>query len=426
MLRKNWFVIVIVLLIVVVASGVTILAAPKKVKLVYWSMLQNDAPACEYYVKAGEEFAKLHPECEGVEFVEISYNGYEAKYLTSFMSKTGTPDFFNGTAPDWAGRFQFADEMPADLAKKVDMTVSSTSFNQGMFNGVRYGIPIQGGHFMMMWINTDMYKEAGLDPNKPPTTFTELLEHAKKLTKYDANGKIIRSGYGIRYKGAPVGITEKFFPVLHAFGGVMVDPEWKKGSGFVNSAAAIEALTFYSDLVNKYKVSSLEVENSELAFGKGLAAIIFRESWLVGWMANNSPDIKYKIYALPSEKIAPGPTDIFPWSDMVYKYSPNKELAWEFMKFIWTKEHDLAKSKSQDFMPIQKANYEDDVVKIRPEYNAIIESDKRPAGPIYGDARTNEVATIYGDAVLDAIYGRKDAKTALDAAAVKIDQILKQ
>ena len=426
MLRKNWSVIVIVLLIMVIALGITISAEPKKVKLVYWTHWEQNPLFNAYYVTAGKEFSKLHPECEGVEVVTIPYSGYEAKYLSTFMAKTGAPDIFNGAAYDWAGRYQFADEMPSSLAKNVDENAVNSALNAGVFNGVRYGIPVEGGNFMMMYINTDMYKEAGLDPNKPPTTFTELLEHAKKLTKYDANGKVIRSGYGIRYSGNQTGITDKFLPTLHAFGGIMVDLEFKKGSGFVNSPAAIEALTFYGDLVNKYKVSSLEVGNSEVAFGKGLAAIIFRESWLAGWMEQNAPDIKYKVYALPSQKVAPGPGALFLWADMVYQYSPNKELAWEFMRFMWSKENDLGRSQAQGLTPVMKACFETDVVKARPEYNAVIESNKRPPAPNYSNPKTTEITYAYGDAVLDVIYGKKDAKTALDEAAVKIDQILKQ
>ena len=38
----------------------------------------------------------------------------------------------------------------------------------------------------------------------------------------------------------------------------------------------------------------------------------------------------------------------------------------------------------------------------------------------------NEVAAAYGDAILAVIYGQKDAQTALDEAADRIDRILKQ
>lgn len=414
------------LLLVAVATFATVSAAPKKVKLVYWTHWEQNPKFNAYYAEAGKEFAKLNPECSGVEVVTVPYSGYEAKYLASFMARTGAPDFFNGAAHDWAGKYNFADRMPANIAKRVETEAASTAIKFGLFNGVRYGFPVEGGNFQYMFINTDMFKEAGLDPNKPPKNLTELLDYAKKLTKYDANGKVIRSGFAVRYAGNQTGITDKFLPILHAYDALMVDPKYKKSKGIVNSKNAVEALQFYGDLVNKYKVSSLEVGNPEAAFGKGLAAIIFRESWLPGWMASNAPDIKYKVYALPSQKVAPGPGALFGWSDLVYKNSPNKKLAWKFLNFMWSKENDLARATSQDIMPVFKSNFDTNFVKNRPDYDAIMEMAKRQPAPTYFSPKMNEVAAAYGDAILDVIYGRKDAKTSLDAAAVKIDQILKQ
>ena len=422
--KKRFLLIGLALLII--ASLATVSAAPKKVKLVYWTHWEQNPKFNAYYAEAGKEFAKLHPECEGVEVVTVPYSGYEAKYLAAFMARTGAPDFFNGAAHDWAGKYQFADKMPANIAKRVNTEAANTAVKTGIYNGVRYGFPVEGGNFQYMFINTEMFTEAGLDPNKPPMTLTELLDYAKKLTKYDASGKVIRSGFGLRYAGDQTGITDKFLPVLHAFGGLMVDPKYKKSLGVFNSAAGIEALNFYGDLVNKYKVSSLEVGNPETAFGKGLAAIIFRESWLPGWLASNAPNIKYKVYALPSQKVAPGPGALFGWSDLVYKNSPNKKLAWEFLNFMWSKENDLARATAQGIMPVFNSNFNTDFVKNRPDYTAVMDMAKRQPAPTYYSPKMNEVAAAYGDAVLDVVYGRKDAKAALNAAAVKIDKILKQ
>lgn len=423
--KKRSLLVGLLMVMVVVITAAAISAAPKKVKLVYWTHWEQNPKFNAYYAEAGKEFARLNPECAGVEVVTVPYSGYSAKYLASFMARTGAPDLFNGAAHDWAGKYDFADRMPTNIAKRVSVEAASTAVTFGVYNGVRYGFPIEGGNFQYMFINVDMYKEAGLDPNKPPTTLTELLDHAKKLTKYDANGKVIRSGYGIRYSGDQTGITDKFLPMLHAYGALMVDPKYKKSNGVVNSQAGIDALTFYGDLVNKYKVSSLEVGNSEAAFGKGLAGIIFRESWLPGWMDANAPNIKYKVYALPSQKVAPGPGALFGWADMVYKNSPNKKLAWKFLDFMWSKENDLKRATAQGLMPVFKSNFETEFVRKRPDYNAITEMAKRPPASSYFSPKMNEVAAAYGDAILSVIYNRKDAKTALNEAAEKIDRILK-
>ena len=399
--------------------------AQKKVKLVYWTHWEQNPIFNAYYAEAGKEFAKKHPQCEGVEVVTIPFSGYEAKYLATFMARTGAPDIFNGMAHEWGGTYQFADRMPADLAKSVEENIPDVCKPVGKYAGVRYGIPIEGGNFQNMYINVEMFEEAGLDPNKPPQTFSELLDYAKKLTKTDGSGKITRSGYGIRYKGHPIGITDKFLPFLHAWGAVMVDPNFKKAVGIVDSNDGVDALTFYGDLVNKHKVSSLEVGNPEVAFSQKLAAIIFRESWFVGWLKTNSPDIRYKVYPLPAMKVAPGAGALFPWTDMVYVNSPNKKLAWDFMRFMWTKEIDLEKNMKQGIMPVWKANLESPYVKSRADYAAVLEMVKRKPAPAYYNPKANEVATAYGDAILDVIYARKNAKAALTEAAMRIERMLK-
>lgn len=53
----------------------------------------------------------------------------------------------------------------------------------------------------ILYYNKDLFKAAGLDPNKPPRTYAEVLDYATKLTKKDASGKVIVSGYGISIYG---------------------------------------------------------------------------------------------------------------------------------------------------------------------------------------------------------------------------------
>jgi multiple sugar transport system substrate-binding protein len=423
MTRRSLLIAVFALTLLLVSS----VAWAEPVKLIYWTHWEQNPLFNAYYEEAGREFAALYPdECSGVEVVTVPYSGYYARYLAAFMAGVGAPDLFNGAPHDWAGLYDFADPMPAELAAKVEETIVNTARPFGVFSGVRYGFPVEGGNFQYMFINVDMYEEVGLDPDQPPTTLDELLEHAKKLAKYDAAGNCIRSGYGIRYSGDQTGITDKFLPILHAFGGMMVDPEYKVAHGIVNSPEAVAALTFYGDLVNKYKVSSLEVGNPEVAFAQGLAGIIFRESWLPGWMELNAPHIRYKVYPLPSQTATPGPGALFGWADLVYKHSPNKELAWKFLEFMWSKEHDYRRATAQGIMPVIAENFNTEFVTSRPDYEAVMAMAAREPAPSYFHPKMNEVAAAYGDAILAVIYGQKDAQTALDEAADRIDRILKQ
>ena len=55
--------------------------------------------------------------------------------------------------------------------------------------GKTWGIPFQRSTIVLYW-NKDAFKEAGLDPEKPPTTWDEQLAFAQKLTKRDASGNV--------------------------------------------------------------------------------------------------------------------------------------------------------------------------------------------------------------------------------------------
>ncbi len=47
----------------------------------------------------------------------------------------------------------------------------------------------------ILYYNKEAFKEAGLDPEKPPKTFEEVTDYAKKLVKKDAQGNVIRYGF---------------------------------------------------------------------------------------------------------------------------------------------------------------------------------------------------------------------------------------
>jgi ABC-type glycerol-3-phosphate transport system substrate-binding protein len=170
-------------------------------------------------------------------------------------------------------------------------------------------------------------------------------------------------GFALRHKGHPVGITDKFLPFAHAYGARMLSPGLDKATGFANSAEMVAALAFYADLVHKHKVASLAFPTPEDAFGQKRAATIFRESWFFGWVKKNAPDVSFKVYALPCGKTCPGAGNLFPWANMVYKNSTNKQAAWDFVRFISNAKDDLDQHQAQGILPVWTVNLESAYVK---------------------------------------------------------------
>ncbi len=392
-------------------------------KLVYWTHWEQNPGFNNWYVEKSKEFAKKTG--YEVEVVTVPYQGYEAKYLAAFLGKSGAPDFFNGMTHQWCGQYEFCDPMPADLAKIWDEAIPRYMIPVGRWKNARYGTPLEHGNFQQMYMNVDLFKKAGLDADKPPRTMDEWLAVMKKLTVLDAKGEPAQVGFALRHKGHPVGIADKFLPFAHAFGARMLSPEMDKATGYANSPEMVAALQLYGDLVLKHKVASLALGNPEDAFGQKRAAVIFRESWFFGWVQKNAPDVKFKVAALPCEKACPGAGALFPWVNLVYKHSPNKQIAWEFIRFISNAKDDLDQHQKAGFLPVWTANLESAYVKARPDSQSTQEMLKQPVPPTYFHPKSNELATAFGEAVVGVLYGKGQPKPLLDEAAGKMDRILK-
>jgi multiple sugar transport system substrate-binding protein len=392
-------------------------------KLVYWTHWEQNPDFNKWYETKGKEFAKSAG--YEVEVVTIPYQGYEAKYLAALMGRTGAPDFFNGMTHQWCGQYDFCDPMPADLAKLWDESIPKYMVPIGKWKNARYGVPLEHGNFQQMYLNADLSKKAGLDPEHPPKSLDDWLAAMKKLTVFDAKGEPTQVGFAIRHKGHPVGITDKFLPFAHAFGARMLSPDLEKATGHANSPEMVAALQFFSDLVLKHKVASLALGNPEDAFGQKRAAVIFRESWFFGWVRKNAPEVNFKVAALPCGKTCPGAGALFPWTNLVHKHSPNKQAAWQFIRFISNAKDDLEQHQVAGFLPVWSANLESPYVKSRPDYQSTQEMLKQPVPPTYFHPKSNELATAFGEAVVGALYGKGQPKPLLDEAATRMDRILK-
>jgi sn-glycerol 3-phosphate transport system substrate-binding protein len=114
--------------------------------------------------------------------------------------------------------------------------------------GKTWGIPFQRST-IVLYYNKEMFKDAGLDPNKPPATWKEMAEYAQKLTKRDASGKVTQWGVQIPASGFPYWLfqgltTENGVQLMNAAG----------TETYFDKAEVVEALQYWMDLTNKYKV----------------------------------------------------------------------------------------------------------------------------------------------------------------------------
>ena len=406
----------------------------KPIELVYWSHY-GQSPA---FVQAFADSINLAAKNLGYDNVTcraevIEYSGYEAKYITGFSSDNG-PDFFLGRPSDWAidgGRNPIAVAFDDATAKAWNDSLASAFYNDGFFNGKRYGAPSEGGSIQMLYINTDAMKEAGLDPEKDyPKTMDELKQLAIKLTKRDANGNIVRSGFQPRYLGGGDGVSGKFLPYLHNFGARALSEDLSKAEGYINSDKAVAAFTWYKDLVSK--ASRLDFGAPETAFQSGQAAIINREGWFAQDTIDKAPNINFICVPFPA-----GPYgDDFAstagggiWCNMISAKSKHIELCQELMAELAKPQYDITLHEPAAYPPVCK-----DTMTMDNEYfgkqayaEAVLVTVAKPSGPSYADkAEWGPCAGLLGDTLAKIVGSDVDIRTELNALAARMEQILNQ
>jgi sn-glycerol 3-phosphate transport system substrate-binding protein len=111
-----------------------------------------------------------------------------------------------------------------------------------------WGIPFQRSTIVLYW-NKELFKEAGLDPEKPPQTWAEELDFAQKLTKRDASGNTSQWGMQVPSSGFPYWLFQAFTTQNDV---LLMNQEGDRT--FYDKPEVIEALQRWVDLGRKHRV----------------------------------------------------------------------------------------------------------------------------------------------------------------------------
>jgi multiple sugar transport system substrate-binding protein len=116
------------------------------------------------------------------------------------------------------------------------------TWQQSLYQGDTYGIPFETD-VRVLYYNKNAFKEAGLDPEKPPTTWAELEQAADKLDKKAADGSYERIAFSPLDGNASPEIW-----------GYANDVEWvtEDGEIKINDPKAVETLNFVKKWIDRY------------------------------------------------------------------------------------------------------------------------------------------------------------------------------
>ena len=185
--------------------------------------------------------------------------------------------------------------------------------------------------------NKTLFREAGLDPDRPPRTVQELDEYARKLTKRDPKtGDIVQMGFLPQEPG--------WWPWVFCrwFGGQLFDGKHITLATDPRNIAAMKWVASYTkeygrDAVTKFASGFAgQFASPQAGFFTGKVAMVFQGVWYNAYIREYKPGLDYGVApAWPSA--VPG-IDDFAMAEadvlVIPRGAKHARAAWEFINYI--------------------------------------------------------------------------------------------
>ena len=291
-----------------------------------------------------------------------------------------------------------------------------------------YGIPWQRST-IIMYYNKDAFREVGLDPDQPPTTWEELEEYAAKLTKKDENGNTIR--YGVQIPSDKAGYA---YWMLQTFtltqdGQNLMSPDGKQV--YFNHEKTIKGLEFWKSLSDKgYQAPGTAKWSTTVGdFLEGKVAIMYHTTGnLTNVKKNATFDFGTSRLAAGTSYGSPtGGGNFYLFKDANIS-DEETQAAFTFIKWM-TGDPDRVAQWSIDtgYVAPRPAAYETErMIKYAEEFpSALTARDQlQYAYAEFSVYDQGTVQDILDTAIELVMTGQLDAKTALDNAQAEAEMIL--
>jgi len=277
-----------------------------------------------------DEFNRTHPD---IRVQLLSVMGSYQKVRIAFAG---------GATPDVCSAV-WADELAGYAARGVLLPLdpfmartgrSGKEFVPGVwrmlqFEGRPYGLAVTTNTSFIVY-NKRIFREAGLDPERPPRTIEELDAAAQACTQIEG-GRIVR--YGLR--------PQDLNRWIYVFGGQWYDPD--TGEVTANHPKNVAALRWMASYGKKYDISRMQ--NFESSFGStaspsgpffvGKVAMWQTGEFALQHIRKYAPDLEWGWFPLPSppggrprSTTAGGSVFVIP------KATKHPEQAWTFLDWL--------------------------------------------------------------------------------------------
>ncbi len=301
-----------------------------------------------------------------------------------------------------------------------------------------YSMPFNSSS-AILYYNKEAFKEVGLDPEKPPATFDEVLDYAKKLTKKDAGGATVRYGFGPSIYGW---LFEQWLAVS---GGFFADNgngrDAKATKVLFNDEKGKTILDWWKAGFDSGAFYNPGVDNDGAAnaFNAGKTAMYVESTARLRGHINSTAG-KFTVgtgrYPKPNNAPADGGNIIGGASVYIMSGRPDAEqqAAWEFVKFISSSAVQAQWQADTGYYPIRKAAYNEGPSKEwatkYPQFLTAVDQirtapqNRKTNGAVLGVFA--EARRRIQTAIESVLLGKSSTQAALDGAAADMNAAIEK
>jgi multiple sugar transport system substrate-binding protein len=314
----------------------------KSVVLNFWDPFETS----ENFQPLITAYQQLHPNVRIV-YTKKDITTYPADLLNALASGSG-PDIFSinnawlpqykdKVAPATTTTFSFTDYKNAF----VDAAVNDFTINRQV-----YGVPLYVDS-LGLYYNKDILGSAGIAT--PPKTWDELSQDVQKIKRADRTGYFTLSGLAAGTNANVNRAVDILYLFMLQQGAVPYlsdrsQPAFAEGvqQNGQSTNPGLEGLNFYTSFANPSNVNYNWNSRSDYsidAFANGRAAFLYSYSYTASSLRQKNPNLNFDVAPVPQPNLTdPAVNFANYWGEVVSKQSKNPLVAWDFLKFLSSKD----------------------------------------------------------------------------------------
>lgn len=395
----------------------------RKVKIEYWYLAGANAPVPVSVTLFNERQDSIE-----VVPVAIPWKEHEKKVLTAILSGN-PPALINMVTPisKWASRMAL---MPIDsLLIGADVSVDdffAANWNDVSHQGRAYGLPMYTASYAFFY-NKGHFREVGLDPDRPPQSWNELRDYAKRLDSRDDAGRIRRMGFLPDYGNLHM-------PMLMA---------WQSGAEFVrddsvvtmNNQELLDAMAWIQDFYSDYSLDHVLGFRAGLGmadqhgFTSGRISMMVLDNTFIDQIERYAPGIDYGVAMIPTWEGRETAGSTGTWWVGIPRGAKHVDAAWAFLQFAVSEEvqtHEALTIKENLFPANRGALESEAFLNVHPTREVFVDMLAYAVSPVVVPMAHDVFWREYTVAREQAFYGRQSAETAFTMASLRVQRELRE